>query len=178
MLLSSNFEAHAHRCRYSFAGMYKIYRVTIYFMNNPLRLADYESLGVALSNLYFSEQTSHQARLEPWQHQLVLALKRAVQGKEAEDWRAGEAAADSASQRGRTGKPARLGRPRAAASRSRGSAGGAAVSDCRGREHFARSCRYITRPSYACEDLRWSRPLSSHARRQWLQGDRDQGFVK
>ena len=103
---------------------------------HALTLADYESLAELRYQirrfLYFSEPASHQARLEPRQHQLVPTLKGLSKGKRPRIGELAKSAADSASERGRAGTPSRFGPLRAAASRSRGSAGGAAVSDYKG----------------------------------------------
>jgi DNA-binding MarR family transcriptional regulator len=147
-------------------------------MNNPLRLADYESFGVALSNLYFSEQASHQARLEPRQHQLALTLKGLPKGKRL---RIGELAKRPQIQHhsavelaNRLASGGYVRRHHGAEDRRevllfltaegenilRG-----AVATSQGRATHARSCA-------------GRGPEARHARRQRLERDRDLGFVK
>ena len=139
-------------------------------MEKSLTLADYEVAGgVALSDPPFS---SFQRASRPGGRAGTAAapvdadLEGAARGNAPEDRRTGGADADSASQRGRTGKPARRQRLRPAASWRRGSARGAALDDSEGREDVARALAASQgRVAHARAGARGG-PQARHASRQ------------
>ena len=93
-------------------------------MDRSLTLADYQSLAEVRYQirrfLYFSEQASRKAGLEPHQHQLMLALKGLPKGVRPRIGELAERLQISASQYRGTGRPA-------------GGSGVRAPAACRGR---------------------------------------------